>query len=88
MPKAMLISVGGSPQPILISIKHLRPDYVSFLVSQDSSSQAVKIAEDLKRENVIFTYEQNICENPQDLFDSYKTADKAVQKIFDKGFTA
>ncbi|MCX8069469.1 MAG: TIGR02710 family CRISPR-associated CARF protein [Thermodesulfovibrionales bacterium] len=88
MPKAMLISVGGSPQPILTSIKHFKPSYISFLVSQDSSPQAVKIAEDLKKENINFNYEQVICDDPQDLFDCYSKAQKSVQKIFDNGFSA
>lgn len=36
--KAMIISVGGTPAPIIFSLNHQRPDYICFFVSEESRS--------------------------------------------------
>lgn len=88
MSNAMLISVGGSPQPILKSISHYRPSFVSFLVSQQTSQVAISIVNELKNLGIEFQYEQSICENPEDLLDCYNVAEKAVLRILNKGYKA
>ena len=36
MPRLLVITVGGSPEPVKISIDHHRPDYVVYCVSKES----------------------------------------------------
>jgi len=43
MPKVLLISVGGSPGPVVHSINHHRPEYVVFFVSRESQEQVLGI---------------------------------------------
>jgi len=88
MCKAMLISVGGSPQPIVKSIKNYKPEFVSFLVSQQTSEITILIVNALKEEKISFEYEQTICDNPEDLKECYKSAEKAVFRIEKKGFAS
>ena len=40
--KAMIISVGGTPAPIIFSLNHQKPDYICFFVSEESSSSIEK----------------------------------------------
>lgn len=41
-PKAILISVGGSPQPIIISLNRQMPEYVCFFVSKTTKDSTEK----------------------------------------------
>ncbi len=50
MPRALLASVGGSPEPILFSLRHHRPDVVWFFCSEDSRPQAEDVYLQLVRE--------------------------------------
>ena len=43
MKKAMIISVGGTPEPIIKSINTYRPDIVHFMPSQSSITQIGEI---------------------------------------------
>ena len=49
-PRALLVSVGGSPNPILHSIHHHRPDHVWFFCSGDTLEQAEKIFKEIARD--------------------------------------
>ena len=35
-PKAILISIGGTPSPIIFSLNHQKPEYICFLVSEET----------------------------------------------------
>ena len=35
-PKAILISLGGTPAPLIFSLNHQKPDYICFFVSEES----------------------------------------------------
>ena len=37
-PKAILISLGGTPAPLIYSLNHQKPDYICFFVSEESKS--------------------------------------------------
>lgn len=84
--KAMLISVGGTNQPIIKAINVHNPEFVSFLVSQKTSSNAIEIANTLKDAGVTFHYEQTITEIPDDLLICYAAAEKSVEKILKRGY--
>lgn len=47
MPRALLISVGGSPDPVIYSLNEHRPDHVWFLCSEQTLGDASKIYRDL-----------------------------------------
>ncbi len=48
--RALLVSVGGSPNPILHSIHQHRPDHVWFFCSGDTLEQAQKIFKEIARD--------------------------------------
>lgn len=39
----MLLSVGGSPEPLIESIRHYKPKYVIFIASRDSNAKVLEI---------------------------------------------
>jgi len=41
MGKVLIVTVGGSPQPIITAVKTLKPDRTIFLCSEDSKSQVI-----------------------------------------------
>ncbi len=43
MPKTMLISVGGTPQPIIKAICEYKPEFISFFASQDTRDLVGKV---------------------------------------------
>jgi|GEM_PF-2582665 len=45
--KAMLLSVGGTPEPLVKSIEHHRPEFVCFFASQGTNHVGVKVREAL-----------------------------------------
>ena len=40
--KAILISLGGTPAPLIYSLNHQKPDYICFFVSEESKSSIDK----------------------------------------------
>jgi len=40
--KAILVSLGGTPAPIIFSLNHQKPDYICFFVSQESKGSIEK----------------------------------------------
>jgi CRISPR-associated protein (TIGR02710 family) len=46
-PSALLISVGGSPNPVLYSIEQHHPDHIWFFCSTASSDEAVKVWQEI-----------------------------------------
>ncbi|MEO0087320.1 MAG: TIGR02710 family CRISPR-associated CARF protein [candidate division WOR-3 bacterium] len=51
MAKAVLISVGGSQNPIIYSLKQQKPEYIIFFASVESEKQIPQILQMLKEEN-------------------------------------
>ena len=41
-PKAILISLGGTPAPLIFSLNHQKPDYICFFVSEESKESINK----------------------------------------------
>ncbi len=37
-PKAILVSLGGTPAPLIFSLNHQKPDYICFFVSEESKN--------------------------------------------------
>ena len=45
--RALLISLGGSPEPVIYSLNQQRPDYVLFFVSPETASQIQDVLREL-----------------------------------------
>jgi CRISPR-associated protein (TIGR02710 family) len=87
MPKAMIITVGGSPEPLVKALSKFRPEFVSFLASQRSIDQVPSIKESVRAEgHAILTSENTLIDNVDDLFHCYQKAEEAVNRVLAKGY--
>ncbi|MFY9113124.1 MAG: TIGR02710 family CRISPR-associated CARF protein [Desulfomonilia bacterium] len=78
MPKAMIISLGGSPEPLRKSIESYRPEHVVLFASHDSSLLAGEVMKGIDpKPTVAF----EITENHNSLHESYKAACRGVERI-------
>ncbi len=78
----MIMSIGGSPEPLKASIAKYKPEQVIFFTSQDSTQIAGEVLSALDSRPKVF-YE--ITENPNLLFECYKTARACVDRISSLG---
>jgi CRISPR-associated protein (TIGR02710 family) len=80
---ALIASVGGTPEPIVESIKFHSPSYVCFLASH----QSVDVAADVKRAACLdFKDQKEIVEDPEDLVECYKAAIRCFDRAEKNGF--
>lgn len=83
---AMVISIGGTPAPIIKSIGHYEPEFISFLASQDTSDNVTDIKRACRAENVTFKSEITVVENVNDLLHCFEKASEAVMRVVSKGY--
>jgi CRISPR-associated protein (TIGR02710 family) len=78
MAKAMIVSVGGSPEPIIISLREEQPEFVCFLVSHQSVDQVA----DIKRQAELSGLDaKELVENPEDLVQCYRAALRCIDRV-------
>ncbi|HID95428.1 MAG TPA: TIGR02710 family CRISPR-associated protein [Candidatus Latescibacteria bacterium] len=74
MPKALIISLGGSLEPIVKSIKTHRPELVLFFASEESIEQVSMVKELLGQKGIRFRNKNLVVNDAQDLITCYKKA--------------
>jgi len=77
-PKIMLMTLGGSPEPLAKSIKVHKPEKVLFLASHDSVTISGDVFNHLDFKPTI---EFEITEDPNLLFECYKAARRCVDRV-------
>ena len=78
MPQIMIMSLGGSPEPLIRSIRENRPERIVFLASHDSISLSGEI---LKALDFKPTVEYEITENPNLMYECYKAARDCITRV-------
>jgi CRISPR-associated protein (TIGR02710 family) len=86
MPKAMIISVGGTPAPIIKSICEYKPEFVSFLASQDTGDHVAQIKSEIFKNGLQTKSEMTLTDNVNDLLHCHKKAEEAVERVIAKGY--
>jgi CRISPR-associated protein (TIGR02710 family) len=78
MKKVMIVSIGGSPEPLKKSIAEHCPERLIFFASQDSNRKLGEVLqiEGYQPEKI----ETEITENPNSLYECYKTARRCVER--------
>lgn len=82
MSKALIVSVGGSIEPIIASLREYAPAYVCFFVSQQSVDMVPEIKQNL---DISFEDYKVIADNPEDLMCCYGKAAKCWDFLESKG---
>jgi CRISPR-associated protein (TIGR02710 family) len=78
MAGAMIVSVGGTPAPLVFSLQQGRPDFVCFFTSQASVDQVADVKRAL---DFSFSDEKVLTENPEDLIECYRKALDCVERV-------
>lgn len=75
MPQAMIVSLGGSPEPLIKTLTEQKPDMVCFLASQASVDFVGTIKQAASRAGVTFTRDHKVLiDDPDDLAHCYQKA--------------
>lgn len=74
MPQAMIVSLGGSPEPLIKTLSEHRPQLVCFLASQESVDLVGKIKEAVSNTGVSFRDYKVLVEDINDLAHCYQKA--------------
>lgn len=86
MPKAMIISVGGTPQPIIKSICEYKPEFISFFASQDTCELVASIKAEINKNGINTKSEITLADNINDLLHCHEKAEEAVERVTLKGY--
>ena len=84
---AMVISIGGTSAPIIKAVLHYRPEFISFLASQDTIDKVSDIKKACQDEQINFKSEVTVVDNVNDLLHCYKKAEEAIKRVTDKKFS-
>lgn len=86
--KAMIISLGGSPEPIIKSIIYYEPEFISFFVSQQTLELTCDIRKNVteKIQNYNYNSETTVAEDANDLLHCYEKAEEAVQRVIKRSY--
>ncbi len=82
----MIISVGGTPEPIIKSITEYRPEFVSFFASQDTCDKVSDIKKGLQEAKHGIKNEITLVDNVNDLYHCFRKAEEAVKRVLSKGY--
>ncbi|MDP8238808.1 MAG: TIGR02710 family CRISPR-associated CARF protein [Candidatus Hatepunaea meridiana] len=85
---AMIISVGGSAEPVAksISAKDRNPKLVCFLTSHDSVVKLGEIKELTAKAGILYEHKVVIVDDPANLVDCYRKALECVDEVMKEGF--
>lgn len=83
--QAMIISVGGTPQPLVTSIEHHCPPYVCFFASQGTYDIITQVKESLGERTNEITFEVEIVDNENDLVECYNKGRNAISRPARRG---
>jgi CRISPR-associated protein (TIGR02710 family) len=82
MTKAMIVSVGGSPEPIIIALREQQPEFVCFFASQQSIDEVAGIKQGADFSG---TDAKELVENKEDLVQCYRTALRCIDRVRARG---
>lgn len=83
-PKAMIISVGGSPEPLIVSIKENCPEFICFFASEQSVD---KIGEIKQAAGYAFKDCKVFLNDHQDLTECYIKSQECIRRLREAGYS-
>lgn len=81
--KAMIISVGGSVEPLTVTINYHQPEFICFFASEQSVDKIWEIKQGVKHN---FIDRKVIVNDPQNLLECYKKSLECVERVREAGY--
>lgn len=75
---ALILSCGGSPEPLIYSIKNINPDFVYFLCSNDSKEEVTNI---IKESEFSKEYDVKIVNDHESLDESFAKSREIIKEL-------
>jgi CRISPR-associated protein (TIGR02710 family) len=88
MPQAMIVSLGGSPEPLIKTLSEQRPQVVCFFASQESVDLVGKVKESVVNAGISFRDYKVLVEDINDLAHCYQKALACADWITNQGVSA
>lgn len=79
MQKALVLSVGGSEEPLIYSIKKFKPDFIYFLHSKDTKKSVYKILDEFDYETSQYSLKE--LNNEQSLEESFSKSREIISSL-------
>ncbi|WP_042708493.1 TIGR02710 family CRISPR-associated CARF protein [Methanobrevibacter wolinii] len=76
--KILVLSVGGSPEPLIISINTFKPDAVYFIHSKETLETIKNVVSEVPFE---FSYKTKLIENPESLQESFDKSREVLLEL-------
>lgn len=76
--KILVLSVGGSPEPLIISINTFKPDAVYFIHSKETLGTIKNVVSEVPFE---FSYKTKLIENPESLQESFDKSREVLLEL-------
>jgi CRISPR-associated protein (TIGR02710 family) len=88
MSKALIVSVGGSPEPVITAIVHHKPAFVCFFASQQSVDSIGQIKQSVPGKWSEARYDDHkvIVDDPEEIEVCYKKALECFDEVEKRGF--
>ncbi|MCK6556853.1 TIGR02710 family CRISPR-associated CARF protein [Candidatus Binatia bacterium] len=87
MARAMIVSVGGSAEPLAVTLGEEKPEFVCFLASHRSVDEIAKIKDAVKvSTGGAFKDEKEIVDSAEDLVECYRKALACIERVRRQGF--
>lgn len=81
MPDALIISLGGTPEPVIASIETHAPRAVCFFASDQSVDLVGSIKDTLRQKGVVFKDTKVLCDDINDLVHCYERALTCAERL-------
>ena len=82
--RVLIVSLGGTPEPIIESIKRHRPKLICWFASERSVEKLGEIKEAIRKSGFTSETKLFVVENPDDLINCYETAMKIAEFLKEK----
>jgi len=79
--KVMVVTIGGSEEPIIYSLKTHKPNFIYFIPSRKTENGIQKIVDAAYSTNSRVKYKSFVAENAEDLLQAYKACQEAFHEI-------
>ncbi len=83
MDRAMIVSLGGSPQPVIVAIRHYEPAFVCFVASEQSVEMVPQVRQ---QAGVGFRDRKAMVSDANDLLACYGAALQAAELVEKEGY--
>ncbi|HSW62250.1 MAG TPA: TIGR02710 family CRISPR-associated CARF protein [Dissulfurispiraceae bacterium] len=86
MPKAVIASIGGTPEPVAKALAEYAPAFTVFFASQDSLEKISIIKQHLRDKGIAMRSEVTLVDDVNDLLHCHARAQEAIGRALAKGY--